>query len=122
MIAFRQECRAYADHWVGEQRKEFKRLGVEGDWDHPYLTMSFPGEAQIAREIIKFAENGLLYRGSKPVMWSRGGKDRAGRGGGGVSGPHERYGVGEVSGYGSDCAHRWLASAPQRRSSRANWA
>lgn len=70
MIAFRQECRAYADHWVGEQRKEFKRLGVEGDWDHPYLTMSFPGEAQIAREIIKFAENGLLYRGSKPVMWS----------------------------------------------------
>ncbi|MEW6257845.1 MAG: isoleucine--tRNA ligase [Pseudomonadota bacterium] len=70
MIAFRQECRAYAEHWVGEQRKEFKRLGVEGDWDHPYLTMSFPGEAQIAREIIKFAENGLLYRGSKPVMWS----------------------------------------------------
>ncbi len=70
MIAFRQECRAYAEHWVGEQRKEFKRLGVEGDWDHPYLTMSFDGEAQIAREIIKFAENGLLYRGSKPVMWS----------------------------------------------------
>ncbi len=70
MIAFRQECRAYAEHWLGEQRREFKRLGVEGDWDHPYTTMSFLGEAQIAREIIKFAENGLLYRGSKPVMWS----------------------------------------------------
>ncbi|HQS46436.1 MAG TPA: class I tRNA ligase family protein, partial [Xanthobacteraceae bacterium] len=70
MIAFRQECRAYAEHWLNEQRTEFKRLGVEGDWDHPYTTMSFLGEAQIAREIIKFAENGLLYRGSKPVMWS----------------------------------------------------
>ncbi|TCT06004.1 isoleucine--tRNA ligase [Aquabacter spiritensis] len=70
MIAFRQECRAYAEHWLDVQRAEFKRLGVEGDWDHPYTTMSFAGEAQIAREIIKFAENGLLYRGSKPVMWS----------------------------------------------------
>ena len=52
------------------QREEFKRLGVFGDWDHPYSTMSFPAEAQIAREIHKFAANGLLYRGSKPVMWS----------------------------------------------------
>jgi len=70
IIAFRQECRAYAQHWLGVQREEFKRLGVVGDWDHPYLTMSFPAEAQIAREIWKFAKNGLLYRGSKPVMWS----------------------------------------------------
>src|SRR5205814_4949839 len=52
------------------QREEFKRLGVEGDWDHPYTTMSFPAEAQIARELMKFAANGTLYRGSKPVMWS----------------------------------------------------
>ena len=52
------------------RREEFKRLGVLGDWDHPYLTMSFPAEAQIAREIMKFAANGTLYRGSKPVMWS----------------------------------------------------
>lgn len=70
MVAFRQECRAYAEHWLNEQRKEFKRLGVEGDWDRPYTTMAFMAEAQIAREIMKFAENGLLYRGSKPVMWS----------------------------------------------------
>jgi isoleucyl-tRNA synthetase len=70
MIAFRRECRAYAEHWLGVQREEFKRLGVEGDWDHPYTTMSFPAEAQIAREIMKFAANGTLYRGSKPVMWS----------------------------------------------------
>jgi isoleucyl-tRNA synthetase len=70
MIAFRKECRAYAGHWLDVQREEFKRLGVEGDWDHPYTTMSFPAEAQIAREIMKFAANGTLYRGSKPVMWS----------------------------------------------------
>src|SRR5882724_9607718 len=70
MIAFRRECRAYAEHWLNVQREEFKRLGVEGDWDHPYTTMSFPAEAQIARELMKFAANGTLYRGSKPVMWS----------------------------------------------------
>ncbi|WP_091680330.1 isoleucine--tRNA ligase [Methylocapsa palsarum] len=67
---FRRECRAFAAHWVDVQREEFKRLGVTGDWDHPYLTMTFPAEAQIAREIMKFAANGTLYRGSKPVMWS----------------------------------------------------
>ncbi|HEY7843680.1 MAG TPA: isoleucine--tRNA ligase [Bradyrhizobium sp.] len=70
MVAFRQECRAYATHWLGVQREEFKRLGVVGDWDHPYATMSYPAEAQIARELMKFAANGTLYRGSKPVMWS----------------------------------------------------
>ncbi len=70
MIAFRKECRAYADHWVGVQSGEFQRLGVVGDWANPYLTMAYAAEAQIAREIMKFAANGLLYRGSKPVMWS----------------------------------------------------
>jgi isoleucyl-tRNA synthetase len=70
MIAFRAECRAYAQHWLGVQRAEFMRLGGIGDWMHPYTTMSFPAEAQIARELMKFAANGTLYRGSKPVMWS----------------------------------------------------
>ncbi len=70
IIEFRRQCRAFAAHWVDVQREEFKRLGVIGDWDHPYETMTFPAEAQIAREIMKFAENGTLYRGSKPVMWS----------------------------------------------------
>jgi isoleucyl-tRNA synthetase len=70
MVAFRRECRSYAEHWLSVQREEFKRLGVTGDWAHPYSTMAFPAEAQIAREIMKFAANGLLYRGSKPVMWS----------------------------------------------------
>ncbi len=70
MIEFRKECRAYAQYWLDVQREEFKRLGVEGDWEHPYTTMDFPAEAQIARELMKFAQNGTLYRGSKPVMWS----------------------------------------------------
>ncbi|HEY6833999.1 MAG TPA: isoleucine--tRNA ligase, partial [Pseudolabrys sp.] len=70
LVAFRQECRAFAQRWIDVQREEFKRLGVTGDWKHPYTTMDFFAEAQIARELMKFAVNGLLYRGSKPVMWS----------------------------------------------------
>ncbi len=67
---FRAECREFARHWVEVQREEFKRLGIVGDWAHPYLTMSFAAEAAIASELMKFAMNGTLYRGSKPVMWS----------------------------------------------------
>ncbi|MFD1331505.1 isoleucine--tRNA ligase [Methylopila musalis] len=67
---FRQECRAYAEHWIGVQSAQFQRLGVTGDWDDPYTTMKFASEAQIAREIMTFARTGQLYRGSKPVMWS----------------------------------------------------
>jgi isoleucyl-tRNA synthetase len=70
LVAFRKECRQFAEHWIDVQRREFQRLGVTGDWAHPYTTMAFPAEAQIAREIMKFAANGTLYRGSKPVMWS----------------------------------------------------
>ncbi len=60
----------FAQYWVDTQREEFKRLGVVGDWGNPYLTMSFDAEAQIARELMKVAATGQLYRGSKPVMWS----------------------------------------------------
>ena len=67
---FRKECRDFAAHWVDVQREEFKRLGVEGDWDNPYTTMAYPAEAQIVAEIGKFLMNGGLFRGSKPVMWS----------------------------------------------------
>ncbi|WP_150290395.1 isoleucine--tRNA ligase [Sphingobium estronivorans] len=67
---FRAECRAYADKWVGVQKEQFKRLGVMGDWDDPYLTMKFDAEATIVGELLKFAESGQLYRGAKPVMWS----------------------------------------------------
>ena len=67
---FRAECRAYAAKWVDVQREQFKRLGVTGDWDDPYLTMKFDAEATIAGELLKFATSGQLYRGAKPVMWS----------------------------------------------------
>jgi isoleucyl-tRNA synthetase len=69
-VAFRKECREFAEGWINVQREEFKRLGVIGDWDHPYTTMAFPAEAQIARELGTFLMNGSLYRGAKPVMWS----------------------------------------------------
>src|SRR6476469_6442408 len=67
---FRLECRRFAEHWIGVQREEFKRLGVEGDWEHYYSTMDYKAEATIAAELMKFALNGALFRGSKPVMWS----------------------------------------------------
>jgi isoleucyl-tRNA synthetase len=67
---FRAECRAYAQHWVDVQREQLKRLGINADWDHPYLTMAKAAEGTIVSELFKFAESGQLYRGAKPVMWS----------------------------------------------------
>lgn len=69
-VQFRAECRQFAEHWKDVQAEEFQRLGLLGDWSHPYMTMTKRAEAQILREIYKFLDNGLLYRGSKPVMWS----------------------------------------------------
>ncbi|MBL9061143.1 isoleucine--tRNA ligase [Tabrizicola sp.] len=69
-VAFRQECRKFAEGWIDVQREEFKRLGVTGKWDRPYLTMDYHAEAVIADEFMKFVMNGSLYQGSKPVMWS----------------------------------------------------
>ncbi len=70
ILRFRQECRDFAEHWVRVQAAEFRRLGVVGDWENPYTTMSFAAEAQIVREIHKFLLNGSLYRGLRPVLWS----------------------------------------------------
>ncbi len=70
VVDFRQECRKFAEGWVEIQREEFKRLGVQGNWDEPYLTMNFHAEKVIAEEFQKFLMNGTLYQGSKPVMWS----------------------------------------------------
>ena len=70
VVAFRQECRRFAEGWVDVQREEFKRLGVTGNWADPYLTMDYHAEAVIADEFMKFLMNGSLYQGSKPVMWS----------------------------------------------------
>ena len=67
---FRTACRDFAEKWLDIQCEEFKRLGGEGDWDNPYTTMAYGSEAKIAGELLKFADLGLLYRGSKPVMWS----------------------------------------------------
>ncbi len=70
VLAFRAECRAYAEKWLAIQRDEFRRLGVEGDFAHRYATMDRDSEAAIAAEIGKFLLNGALYRGLRPVMWS----------------------------------------------------
>ena len=70
VVDFRQECRKFAEGWVDVQREEFKRLGITGNWDDPYLTMNFHAERVIAEEFMKFLMNGTLYQGSKPVMWS----------------------------------------------------
>ncbi|MET0171333.1 MAG: isoleucine--tRNA ligase [Agrobacterium vaccinii] len=67
---FRQECREFAAGWIAKQSEEFKRLGIEGDFENPYTTMNFHAEARIAGELLKIAKSGQLYRGSKPVMWS----------------------------------------------------
>jgi isoleucyl-tRNA synthetase len=67
---FRLECREFAEKWIKIHTKEFKRLGVEGDWKNYYSTMSFDAEAQIVRELGKFLLDGTLYQGYKPVLWS----------------------------------------------------
>jgi isoleucyl-tRNA synthetase len=68
-LAIRKLCREYAEKYVTIQRDEFKRLGVLGDWDHPYLTMDFAYEATILREFGTFVEKGGVYKGLKPVLW-----------------------------------------------------
>ena len=66
---FRRECRAYAAEWVKIQSEEFQRLGIFGNWEDPYLTMSTHYEAQTARELAKLAERGSLFKGKKPIHW-----------------------------------------------------
>ena len=70
IIEFRKECRSFAQKWIEVHKKQFKRLGVVGDWENYYSTMSFDAEAQIVRELGKFLKEGSLYRGFKPVLWS----------------------------------------------------
>ncbi|CAA7619282.1 isoleucyl-tRNA synthetase [Magnetospirillum sp. LM-5] len=70
VVQFREECRQFARQWIDIQREEFKRLGVGGDWNHPYTTMTNRAEATIARELGKVLLDGSLYKGAKPVMWS----------------------------------------------------
>ena len=68
-VEIRQYCRRYAEKYIDIQREEFKRLGVLGEWERPYLTMNYPYEATIVREFGKFALNGSLVRTKKPIYW-----------------------------------------------------
>ncbi len=70
IVEFRKECRAFAEKWIEVHKSQFKRLGVVGDWENYYSTMSFDAEAQIVRELGKFLNEGSLYKGFKPVLWS----------------------------------------------------
>ena len=69
VFGVRQRCRRYAEKFIGIQRNEFKRLGVQGEWDDPYLTMSYDYEATIAAECFRFAQEGSLFRSKKPILW-----------------------------------------------------
>ncbi|MBA4369275.1 MAG: isoleucine--tRNA ligase, partial [Desulfobacterium sp.] len=68
-VEIRKECRSYAEGFIDIQREEFKRLGVMGEWDNPYLTMKYRYEAIIARECCKFALQGNLFKSKKPIHW-----------------------------------------------------
>ncbi len=70
IVEFRKECRSFAEKWIEVHKSQFKRLGVVGDWENYYSTMSFDAEAQIVRELGKFLKEGSLYKGFKPVLWS----------------------------------------------------
>ena len=70
IVEFRKECRSFAEKWIEIHKTQFKRLGVVGDWNNYYSTMSFNAEAQIVRELGKFLKEGSLYKGFKPVLWS----------------------------------------------------
>ena len=70
VLEFRKQCRDFANNWIEIQKKEFQRLGVIGDWENPYTTMHYHAEAQIVRELGKFLENGGIYKGHRPVLWS----------------------------------------------------
>src|SRR5690348_5288991 len=66
---FRKLCREFAARFVEQHKRDFQRLGVFGQWDRPYLTMSHDYEATIAGALLDFMEKGFLYRGRKPVYW-----------------------------------------------------
>ncbi|MDR3151831.1 MAG: isoleucine--tRNA ligase [Holosporaceae bacterium] len=67
---FRDMCREFAEYWINVQREGFKRLGVSGDWENPYLTMDFEAEAAAVRILGSFIIDGTIYRGERPVFWS----------------------------------------------------
>src|SRR5947207_12656270 len=71
-VEIRRKCEAFARKFIDIQREQFKRLGVFGDWEHPYLTMESKYEAEILRAFAVFVEEGLVYQAQKPVFWTTG--------------------------------------------------
>ena len=69
VVDLRRACRRYARKWVKIQSKQFQRLGIRGDWDHPYLTMDQEYEARIVKNFAALAEKGYIYRGLRPILW-----------------------------------------------------
>jgi len=70
ILEFRQSCREFAQHWMGIQKEDLKRLGIVADFDNPYNTMDFESEAEIVEQMNHFLLNGSLYQGLRPIMWS----------------------------------------------------
>ena len=68
-VKFRKKARVYANKYIKRHKKEFKRLGIFGEWDNPYLTMNFNYEAEIVRAFGRLAKDGYIYKGKKPVYW-----------------------------------------------------
>src|SRR5262249_33976237 len=68
-VEFRRACRSYAERFVDAQRADFRRLGIIGDWQDPYLTMAPSYQAAILRSLGRFVARGLVYKGKKPVHW-----------------------------------------------------
>ena len=116
IIEFRGECRAFAAALARRAARRVQAARREGDWDHPYTTMGFAAEAQIARELMKFAQNGTLYRGSKPVMWSVVEKTALAEAEVEYEDYVPRSGVGEVSGAHVDAGTEWTSLVGSPRS------
>ncbi len=94
---FRRECREFAAHWIEVQKRDFKRLGVIGDWENPYTTMAYSAEAQIVRELGKFLRQWGALQGGKAGPLVGRGADRACRGGSRIPRPQIHDGVGTLS-------------------------
>jgi isoleucyl-tRNA synthetase len=93
----RQLCRQEALSWVEKQKKQFVRLGILGDWDHPYLTLQPQYEAEEVRVLAQILENGVLYRGEKPVYWCPRSSDGPGRSRSRILGPQKPLGLCQIS-------------------------
>ena len=112
---FRRMCREFASRYVDQHRRDFKRLGVLGRWEEPYLTMDPQYEATIAGRVSDVSEKGYVYRGLKPVYWCIARSHGAGRSGSGVRRSHQPVDLGEVCGAGIGGRSRGIRQADVAR-------